>query len=165
MSIQVILIPASDVEGMANHQPGTIGLPERTYPMYVELDPPALNSSYISGDSEGANLLLVVPPIQQKVDFETKWYNLVGKEHVVSDCVRIIKYLRRAKSPRVFLPEAGLSSVPMKNSVRVQNSIQAVYNLNLIKFIQSQGSLDSIYMRVALGAAYIPLVPFTELSL
>lgn len=165
MSVQVILIPSSDIESMVNHQPGTIGMPERTYPLYVELDPPSLNSSYVPGDIEGVNLLLIVPAIQQKVDYETKWYSLVGKEHVVSDCVRILKYLRRAKSPRVFLPEAGLSSVPMKNSVRVQNSIQAVYNLNLIKMVQNQGLLDSVYMRVALGAAYIPLVPFTELSL
>lgn len=169
MPVQVILLPAIDVDRyIVEQDPHEVGIPQSTYAWLRYTD--SVRQFKIHQGAQHTHTAALFSVWMEKdrerdVTYETKWHDLVPAFSVARDVAQIVSSLEAMKIPRLFLPESGLASVPMKNAHRVRNSIQAHYNLNIIKGLEQHRRLDSVYMRLSLGSAYLKLTQYSELSL
>jgi hypothetical protein len=69
----------------------------------------------------------------------------------------------------IYLPEAGLASVPMKNQLRIQWALQAKINSKVSQQLQELYDLGRIdkfdrYLALSNGTLRVPLIDISELQ-
>lgn len=160
---QLVLVPVADIHT-------EIPIPTLTWAVAAthEARLSEKGFTYISRD----NLLpplFIVTGVPNKIEYQTKLTDLID-EHNIDEVVRKFIAECEINTPgAIYLPEAGLASVPMKNQIRIQWALQAKINSKVsqeLQLLYESGQIDKFdrYLALSDGTLRVPLVDISELQ-
>ena len=124
---------------------------------------------YTPGDGDDNPPLFIVTGVPFKVEYTTKVADLVSDDNIQRVVTEFVAMCQLLKPKAIYLPEAGLASVPMKNQTRIQWGLQAKINAQVSTRFQElymEGEITSLtrYLALSEGTLRVPLIDVSELQ-